>query len=279
MRIFLIFILLLCGIASAQAKDIKIVTSFYPVYIMALNVAKDLPQVKVYNLTPDALGCLHDYALSSADMQKLAEADIFIANGAGMEGFLEKVASQYPKLRIVRLAEGIPLIDSNPHVWLSISGAVMQVKKLGASLRELDPENAALYEKNTDAYVVKLERLGLKMYSVLAPYKGAKVITLHDAYPYLAQEFGFEIVAVIESEPGAQPSAKDLSEIIDLIRSRNIKTIFSDQWYPAPSLETISRETGAAVYFVDPATSGPDEPGAYIEIMQKNIETLKEALK
>jgi zinc transport system substrate-binding protein len=124
-----------------------------------------------------------------------------------------------------------------------------------------------------------LEKLGLKMYSSLAPYKGTKIITLHDAFPYFAQEFGLEIAAVVEIEPGAQPSAKELADIIELIKKEGIKAIFSEQWYPVPSLETISRETGVQVYFLNPATSGEDDPDAYLAIMQENLETLEEALK
>ena len=275
----LVFILMLCGIGAAEAKEVKVVTSFYPLYIMALNVTKDVPQVTVSNLTPSINGCLHDYVLSTTDMQRLAEADIFIANGSGMEGFLENVTKQYPRIQVVKLTDRIPLIDDNPHVWLSISGAIMQVKNLGIAMEGFDPERAELYQKNTDAYVVKLEKLGLKMYSALAPYKGAKIITLHDAFPYFAQEFGLEIMAVVEREPGAEPSAKELGEIIELIKKEGVKAIFSDQWYPSAALDTISRETGAPVYFINTAVSGDNDPGAYIATIQSNIDTLREALK
>lgn len=279
MKRVIIFLLLFFGITVSEAREIKVVTSFYPAYIMALNVTKDAPGVSVANLTPSIKGCLHDYSLTTADMQKLSDADIFIVNGAGMEGFLRNIAAQCPKLKVVKLADRVPLIDNNPHIWLSISGAIMQVKNLGMSLAGFDPGNASFYQKNTDAYVVKLEKLGLKMYSALAPYKGAKVITLHDAFVYFAREFGLEIVAVVEREPDAQPSAKDLSEIIQLIKKEGVKAIFSDDWYPVSYLDTIAMESGAPVYFINPAVSGPNDPGAYIEIMQNNLDTLKEALK
>jgi zinc transport system substrate-binding protein len=279
MKRTLIFLIIFCVTGVSWAKEVKVVTSFYPVYIMALNVTKGAPGVSVVNLTPSIQGCLHDYSLTTRDMQKLGDADIFIVNGAGMEGFLENLAKQYPKLKVIKLADRIPLIDNNPHIWLSISGAIMQVKNLGERLAGLDPGNAPLYQKNTDAYVVKLERLGLKMYAALKPYKGVKIITLHDAFPYFAREFGLEIVAVVEREPDAQPSAKDLSEIIQLIKKEGVKAIFSDDWYPVSYLDTIAMESGASVYFIDPAVSGPNDPGAYIEIMQNNLDTLKEALK
>jgi zinc transport system substrate-binding protein len=117
------------------------------------------------------------------------------------------------------------------------------------------------------------------MKTALAPYKGRKIITFHDAFPYFAEEFGLSIAAVVEREPGSAPSAKDLSETIDLIRKAGIKVLFSEPQYPATAVETIARETGAKVYLLDPGVTGPDDPGAYITIMKANLKTLLEALK
>jgi zinc transport system substrate-binding protein len=279
--IFLVFLtVFLTGMRSgAQAKEITVVASFYPAYITALNVAKDVSGVKVVNLTHGAQGCLHDYALTTNDMRTLSQGDIFVVNGARTEGFLEEVAKQYPKLSIVRLTDAVPLVENNPHVWLSISGAVVGAKNLGRAMQELDPDHAGLYQKNTDDYVLKLEKLGMKMYSQLSPYKGAKIITLHDAFVYFAREFGFEIVAVIEREPGAQPSAQELAQIIEVVRKCGVKAIFADQWALVPALQTVTLETGVPNYVLDLAVSGPDDSEAYIQIMQKNAQTIMEALK
>jgi zinc transport system substrate-binding protein len=242
-------------------------------------VAKDVPGVKVINLTHGAQGCLHDYALTTDDMRTLSQADIFVVNGAGTEGFLEEVAKQYPELKIVRLTDTVPLIENNPHVWLSISGAVVGAKNLGRAMQDLDPDHSGLYQKNTEDYILKLELLGMKMYSQLSPYKGAKIITLHDALVYFAREFGLEIVAVIEREPGAQPSAQDLAQIIEVVRKCGVKAIFSDQWALVPALQTVTLETSVPNYVLDLAVSGPDDPEAYIKIMQKNAQTIIEALQ
>ena len=128
--LFCFLILFFChaDIAGAESvKQIKVVASFYPMYIMARNVIKDVPGVTVANLTPPMTGCLHDYAVTTNDMKKLVDADIFVANGAGMESFLNRILSQYPKVKIFQLAEGIPLIKGNgeegdnPHLWVSVS--------------------------------------------------------------------------------------------------------------------------------------------------------------
>ena len=289
-RIFIISFLLLglCLFNKAEAsetKQINIVASFYPVYIMAKNVARDVPGVSVGNLTPPLTGCLHDYMMAPNDMKKLACAQVFVANGAGMESFLDKIIAQYPKIKIIRLSEGIALIKGegnegdNPHVWVSISDAIAEVKNLGHALEEFDPIHQDLYRKNTADYVARLERLHGKMHVELALYKGKAIITFHEAFAYFAKEFGLKIVAVIEREPGSQPSAKELAQTIELVKKNGIPALFSEPQYPAAAAETIAKETGAKVYVLDPAVTGTDDFDAYINIMEKNLEVLKEAFK
>lgn len=270
--------------ASAR-EELKIVTSFYPMYIMARNVARDVPGVKVSNLTPPFSGCLHDYAVTPNDMKKLVHARVFVANGAGMEPFLERIIAQYPDIKLIQLSEGAFLIrdkesgEVNPHVWVSISNAIIQVKNLGQALAELDPEYKELYEKNTAVYAGKLEALRMRMHEGLEPYKGREIITFHEAFPYFAREFGLRIAAVVEREPGSEPSAKELAGTIALIRKRGIRALFSEPQYPAPAAETIARETGARVYVLDPAVTGPDDDNAYINIMENNLKTLEDAFR
>ena len=273
------------GNAASEAKDIKIVASFYPMYIMAKNVAKDVPGVSVQNLTPPLTGCLHDYTVTTNDMKKLADAQVFVANGAGMESFLDKIIAQHPNIKIIQLSEGIPLIKGegnegdNPHLWVSISNAIIQVKNLGKAMGEFDPRHRELYAKNTDNYVAKLEALRQKMHSELAAYKGRSIITFHEAFPYFAQEFDLKIAAVVEREPGSEPSAKELADTIELVKKNGIPVLFSEPQYPAAAAGTIAKETGAKVYVLDPAVTGPDDYDAYIDIMKDNHKVLKHAFQ
>ena len=270
---------------KSSVSQSRILASFYPMYIMAINVAKDVPGVTVANLTGPLTGCLHDYALTTNDMKKFVDANIFIANGAGMESFLDRVTAQYPHLKVFKLSEGIPLIKGegdegdNPHVWVSISNAITQVKNLCKDLQEFDPAHKDMYQKNTDEYVSRLEALRQKMHTALAPYKGKKIVTFHEAFPYFAQEFGLEIAAVVEREPGSEPSAQELAKTIDLVKKSGIKALFAEPQYPAKAAKAIAKETGAKVYILDPAVTGPQKPDAYIKIMEANLATLKEALK
>ncbi len=270
---------------AEQVKQINVVASFYPVYIITKNVTRDVPGVSVKNLTPPLTGCLHDYAVTTNDMKKLADAQVFVANGAGMESFLDKVIAQHPQLKIIQLADGIPLIKGegeegdNPHVWVSVANAITQVKNLGKAMEEYDPAHKELYRKNVSGYVAKLETLRQRMENELAPYKGRPIVTFHEAFPYFAQEFGFKIATVVEREPGSEPSAKELAETIDLVKKAGIKALFSEPQYPVSAAQAIAKETGATVYVLDPAVTGPDNYDAYLNIMENNLKVLKKAFE
>lgn len=265
------------------SRPLKIVASFYPVYIMARNVTRGIPGVTVTRLSQVSSGCLHDYAVTVDDLKRLGDADILVVNGAGMESFLDRVTMQFPGIKIVSLADGIPLIPGkgmagpNPHVWVSITNAVSEVRRLAAEMARIDPAHAANYQDNAVEYTAKLESLSQQMHADLAQYKGMKIVTFHEAFPYFAREFGFDIAAVIEREPGSEPSARELAETIDIVKNTGVTTIFTEPQYPSGSANVISRETSARVFILDPAVSGEESDDAYLDIMRKNLEVLKNA--
>ncbi|HNX80573.1 MAG TPA: metal ABC transporter substrate-binding protein [Candidatus Omnitrophota bacterium] len=266
---------------SLDDRKIAVVTSFYPAYIMALNVAGDIPGVSVENMASSATGCPHDYSLTADDMKKISRADIFVVNGAGMESYLQDVIAKNNRLKIIVLSDGIALLEhngeKNPHLWVSISNAIEQVKNLGKALSDMDADHAQLYQKNTNIYVEKLEKLKEKMHAALASYRGEQIVTFHEAFPYFAREFGFRVVAVIEREPGSQPSARELADTIDAVKKNKVRIIFSEPQYPAAAAHLIANETDATVYVLDPAVSGPADRNAYCTIMEKNCAVLEKA--
>lgn len=270
---------------SKTEGSLTIAASFYPMYIFTLNIAKDVPNVKVVSLTKPTTGCLHDYALTPDDMKNLEGAQILVINGAGMEGFMDKITGQMPDLKILESSQGIPLIQGegdegdNPHVWLSVSNAITQVNTIGNQLASLDPANASQYQENAKAYAAKLEGLKTKMHEALDGVQQRNIVTFHEAFPYFAKEFNLNTVGVIEREPGSAPSAKELKETIEQIKSIGIKALFAEPQYPTKAADTIAKETGAKVYTLDPAVTGPMEADAYIKIMESNLKTLQEALK
>ncbi|RNC29833.1 MAG: High-affinity zinc uptake system binding-protein ZnuA [Candidatus Dichloromethanomonas elyunquensis] len=265
-------------------KHIVIGTSFYPLYIMTLNIIKDIPGIDLVNIAPPQTGCLHDYQLTTNDLKKMEQSQILVVNGAGMENYLDSVIRQLPGLKVIEATKDMEFIrDSGPevnaHVWVSISGAVQEVKNISEQLAGLDPVHAGQYRKNGDIYIAKLEELKGRMHQALDGLKNKDIITFHEAFPYFAKEFGLNIAAVIEREPGSEPSAKEIAETITLVREKGVKAIFAEPQYSPAAAETISRETGAKVYLLDPAVTGEMNPDAYLQTMEMNLKVLFEALQ
>ena len=271
------------GSTPLSAAPLRVVTSFYPVYVAALNVADGVEGVEISNLTSPHVGCLHDYQLTAGDARKLAEADVLLANGAGMEPFLEKVTGQSPGLRVVEVSEGIPLMDGNPHVWVCFEGASRQVDNIAAALSAAAPDKADALRANAESYKASLAALDRKMHEALAPYAGARIMTFHEAFPYFARDFKLELVGVVEREPGTEPSARHLADTIKLVRERGVKALFTEPQYSDRSAQVISRETGVPVHELDPVATGPAEPaaarGAWLAAMEKNLAVLQDALR
>ena len=117
------------------------------------------------------------------------------------------------------------------------------------------------------------------MHDELKDIKYKNIVTFHEAFPYFAEEFGLNIVGVVEREPGSQPSAKELKETIENIKKLDVKAIFVEPQYSPKVAETISKETGIKVYILDPIVTGDMNIDEYTTVMDSNLETLKEALK
>ncbi len=267
-----------------QPEQKLIVASFYPVYIMTKNIATNVPGVKVVNLTRPSTGCLHDYQLAPRDLTTLDKAWVFVVNGMDMENFLFKVISRKPGLNIISAADGITPLrgragDINPHVWVSISLAIREVRNIAEGLAVFDPPHAGLYRQNASIYIYKLESLRVSMHSALDMAKNRNIITFHEAFPYFAQEFGLNVVAVIEREPGSQPSAGEMAKTIETIKKTGIKALFAEPQYSPKAARTLAKETGAKVFALDPAVVGPNDADAYLTIMRQNLEVLKNALR
>jgi len=275
-------------VQSQQAENndqLKIVTSFYPMYIMAKNITEGVTGVEVINMTKSIIGCLHDYQLTPGDIKNLHDAKIMIVNGAHMESFLNDIMERQQNLKIIDASKGLELLTDeidghvNPHLWVSVTGAINQVKNIGQQLADLDPTRASSYITNTEVYVNKLEDLKKKMHERLDSLENRDIVTLHEAFPYFAHEFNLNIKAVIQREPGSEPSAGELVETINLIKDSGVTAIFAEPQYSSGSAETISQEAGVRVFYLDPAVTGPLELDAYIQIMEANLKILEEALK
>ena len=274
-----------CGGKISGGDNLKIVTSFYPIYVDAVNIAGGIDGVEVVNLTKPQTGCLHDYQLTPEDMKTLETADIFIVNGLGMENFLGKVSGGLKIVDASKSDEIFLLKDGdeiNPHVWMSVTYCMKQVLAIEQQLCALDPEHADAYKKNALEYLNKLSTLRDEMHLALDNLPHKDIVTFHEAFPYFAAEFKLNIAAVIEREPGTEPTPQELAETIKIVNALPVKVLFTEPQYSPKAAETIARETGAKIYTLDPITTGdaiPENSGAYLDGMRKNAAVLAEALK
>ena len=125
-----------CGGGEVGIRTV--VTTFYPMYIAALNVTAGVDGVRVVNLAAPSTGCLHDYQLTPRDWAVLSKADVILAHGAGMDSFLGDVSARWPKTKVVDLSARLDLlVDSgitNAHVWVSPRRHSMQVQAMAEGL-------------------------------------------------------------------------------------------------------------------------------------------------
>ena len=304
-RIVCILLALLALPAASLAETV--VTSFYPIYLFTLNLTDGIDGVEVHNLAAPGTGCLHDYQLQTGDMKKLAQADVFLINGAGMESFLPGVTDAFPDLPVVNASEGVDLLDAevegvvidahgededhdhdhadgsyNAHIWLDAANAQIMVSNLAEGLMAALPDRAEAIAANRDAYLARLAALDAELTEGLAGLPHKDIITFHEAFPYFARAYGLNVAAVVNREPGDALSPARLAELVQVVRDLGAPPLFVEPQYDDMAARTLSAETGAPVYQLDPVVTGPEEdiPLTYYEdMMRQNMTVLQEALR
>ena len=284
----------LCLLPTLAAAE-TVVTSFYPIYLFTLNLLDGVDGVTVRNLAAPGTGCLHDYQLQTGDMKVLSEADLFLINGAGMESYLDSVFEVFPTLPVTDASAGIELLEAdldglsvgeseslyNAHVWLDPDNAAIMVTNLAEGLMAACPVHAEAIAANRDAYIIRLEALDTVLHDGLDTLARKDIITFHEAFPYFAGAYDLNVAAVVNREPGDALSPAALGQLVLLVRELGVPPLFVEPQYEDLAAQTLARETGAAVYTLDPVVTGPDEdvPLSYYEdVMLDNMKVLQEAL-
>lgn len=289
--------------ADAGEQEV-IVTSFFPIYLFALNLTEGVDGLTVRCLTPPAGGCLHDYQLQVSDMKALDRADIFLINGAGMEAYLSGVMETFPELPVIDASQGVHLLEScaehdhdhnheeeddhhghehemNAHIWLDAQNAIIMVGNLAEGLAAKYPAHAEKILKNRDAYIVRLEALDAELKAGLAGLPHADIITFHEAFPYFAQAYGLHVAAVLNQEPEDTLSPRTLAHLCETVEALGAPPLFIEPQYEDAAAQTVARETGAKVYVLDPAVTGPEGEvplNYYEKVMRRNMAVLQDAL-
>lgn len=263
---------------SEPKEKINIVTSFYPIYIVAKNITEGVEGVGLTNMAENHTGCLHDYQLSTNDMRELEKADIFLINGVGMEPFVDDIIQAYPDLLVIDTSTGTTFIDEgepNGHIWLNLENYKIQVENIKKALVEFDAPDARAYEANARKYEEQIEKLADEEQEVEQLIGNKNIIIFHEGLEYLAQDLGLNVVHSLDLDEEVSLSAKEIAEIIDKINTHGVKSVFVQEEQKHLIQSSIESETNAVVYTLDPLVSGEDVSNSYIEGMEKNLELIR----
>jgi len=247
---------------------------------MVKQVAGD--RISVGSVVP-AGAHVEEYEPRPDDARRMSQATLVITNGLDLDKWVE------PLLRnakagtpVVTVTDGLPDIDGNPHMWFDPALARGYVARIRDALVALDPQGKEMYTVGALRYSSEIARLeaDLKAKVATIPTDRRKLVTSHDAFPYFAQTFGFEIVGFAQPEPGKPPSAGDLAELVEKVRTAKVPAVFSEVGGSPQLAETIGKETGAKVVTDLPTDSLLDPPAdSYIGLMRVVVDKVVAALK
>lgn len=285
------------SVETSQKEELKIVTSFYPMYIAVCNVVGEAEGVTVTNLSEPKTGCMHDYQLSPEDMKTLSQADVFVVNGGGIESFLGDVAQQYPNLTIIDACQGMELLGeeedeghagedaedehdhdgANAHVWMSIERYMAQLDNITSGLAQLDDVRGELYRENANSYKARLQALKEEAAELSDTVRGVGIVLFHEAYAYVAEDYGMQVIDILNLDEERQVSAGEVAQLIANIRDNGVTVVLAEELYGKDMGEIIEEETDAKVYYLDTLNRGTYERDSYLRGMEENIRILKEA--
>lgn len=294
MKIFSILLCLVLGLASpAFAADRQIVASVFPVWLLLKQVTRDVPGIEVGLLLPAGTGCPHDYSMTPQDRRTLARADVLVINGLGLESFLGE-----PGKSAQLMKEGAVLIDIssrvdqllpddghdghgvNPHIFASPAMMSRMAVSLAVQLAQHDPEHASLYEENGRRTAERLDALAADFAALGGRIAGRGVLVQHNVFNYLARDTGLVVDAMVQAHEGQEPSAREMLDLVRIIREKHTAAVITEPQYPARTGRTLAAETGIPCISLDPVASGPsDAPDDYYEtVMRGNLRILENSL-
>ncbi len=268
---------------SGQAQAADIAATTLPVYQFTSMLCKDTG-LTVSRLVTESVSCLHDYSLHVSQVKAAEAAKVTVISGAGLEEFMDELLRDK---NTIDASAGISLIEgcheegheghhheADPHIWLSPKCAMIMAENICKGLKENFPNHAATFDANLAVLLANLQALQNYGEQTLAALSCRKLIPFHDGFSYFAQAFDLEILKAVEEESGSEASAKDLIELIGLVREHRLPAIFVEENGSVAAADVIAAETGAKVYTLSMVMSGQD----YFDAMYRNIDTIKEAL-
>ena len=219
------------GAPKTADESYDIVASFYPMYVLTLNIAGGIDGVTVSSMSDPNMGCIHDHVFSTEDLKQLEGADVFVENGLDLEVFNDEILAAYPDLDIIDASANVmdaPADEEevNGHVWTSIDDYELQIKQVSAELQKLDPAHAEQYAANEKAYLEKIDALRSEGEDVIAALNGTPVLVLDETLPSFCVYAGMDYITVETDHENEALSAGDIAEIIEEMNENAIGIIF-----------------------------------------------------
>jgi len=250
------------------------------------------PDADVEQIVPDGASP-HDFELSAEDRQRLEEADLVVANGAGLEAGIPLDDLDAPTWEMtqhvgalrrpleVEGAEEEGEETSDPHVWMDPTRVAEAVPSLAGALAEADPEHGAEYRRRAERYAKRLRSLDGQMARTLkrVPPQDRELVTSHDAVGYFADRYGFDVVATAfpATGPEAETSAARLDEVEDAVRESDVPAVFAQETDDPEALELVAGETGVEVNY-GLLVESPGSAGSYEGMLRRDANLVARSL-
>jgi ABC-type Zn uptake system ZnuABC Zn-binding protein ZnuA len=251
-----------CGSAGGTARPandtLHVVATTTVFADMVRQVGGDA--VTVRSLVPKG-GEVHTFDPKPSDLRAVADADLVVMNGLGLDDWLRGVIDDSDtKAPVVELGTDLPGVtylhgseasgaSVNPHLWLDVANGQRYAARIAEGLAAADPGRAAAFRAGGAAYVARLAALDGWARERIAtiPAKDRVVVSFHEAFPYFAAAYGLTIVGTVIHAPGQDPSAGEIAALVDAIRSSGAKAVLAEAQFSPDLARTVADEAGVAV--------------------------------
>ena len=277
-----------CGQSKSESDArLQVVTTFYPLY--ALTKAVGGKDVEVTSLIATGVEA-HDWTPKAKDMMRIADADLFVYNGAGFEGWVDAFIQNEAdaNLHVIEASKNVDRIaigkkTYDPHVWTSPKQAVKMAQAIYAGLVKVDKANKANYSKNLAKVEKQLEKLDATYNAVVAAAPRKDIVVSHEAFEYLGRDYGLEVKSIMGLSPEAEPTAKQLQQISTFIRENQVKVILVEELASPKLAKTLAADLGVETILFNPIeglTEKQEKAGEdYFSLLKQNASTLEKALQ
>lgn len=293
--ISLILVGLVILASPTYASEFKVVATFSILEDLVEQVGGE--RVEVSSLIPRGADP-HTWEPTPRDARLVAQADLLVANGGGFDDWLFRLMENAAKADtpLVIASQGLEQVEHNhddnhghahhhdgdPHFWLSVPNAISYVQQITSALVRLAPGEAAYFHDRSSAYVRELVELDHWMVDELSqiPTENRIIVTYHNAFSYLAEQYGFGVAEFLVANPDTEPSPRDLARLVNLLQGMSSRAVFTEPQLAGGTryMQALIEEVGGNLFTLY-SDSFSEGIATYVEMMKYNTRTLLEALE